>query len=187
MYIREFYTDRLIIREYKKTDIEPYLHVVRQPEIYATTYGIPRSYSKLRAKWWFKTIKQNRIYNFAYEYAVVLKETGNYIGNVGLINISTEHNKADISYFIDRDYMNKGYATEAAVEMLKFGFSILGYNKISGICMSKNPASRRVMEKLGMTYEGTLRSDLLKDGIYYDIDRLSILKDEYFTNCKVKN
>ena len=52
--------------------------------------------------------------------------------------------------------------------------------------MTKNPASRKVMEKIGMTYEGTLRKDLLKDGIYYDLDRLSILKEEYSTICNVE-
>ena len=46
--------------------------------------------------------------------------------------------------------------------------------------MSCNPASRRVMEKIGMIYEGTLRQDLFKDGKYYDIDRLSILRSEYY-------
>ena len=46
--------------------------------------------------------------------------------------------------------------------------------------MSCNPASRKVMEKIGMKFEGTLRQDLLKDGVYYDIDRLSILKSEYY-------
>ena len=76
--------------------------------------------------------------------------------------------------------MNNGYATEAAQEMLKYGFEKFGFNKIQGVCMSCNPASRRVMEKIGMKFEGTLRQDLLKDGIYYDIDRLSILKSEYY-------
>ena len=52
--------------------------------------------------------------------------------------------------------------------------------------MSVNPASRRVMEKLGMQYEGTLRQDLYKDGMYYDLDRLSILRDEFYTDCKVE-
>ena len=51
--------------------------------------------------------------------------------------------------------------------------------------MSKNKASRRVMEKIGMQYEGTMRKDLLKDGIYHDIDRLSIIREEYFTDCKI--
>ncbi len=180
-----FYTDHLYIREYKKTDLDSFLHVIRQPEIYDTTYGIPKEYSKARGKRWLKTIKFNKHIGTAFEFAVFLKSENKYIGNVGLINISYTHNKADISYYIDRDYMNNGYATEAAKEMLKYGFEVLGYNKISGVCMSRNPASRRVMEKIGMIYEGTLRSDLLKDGVYCDIDRLSILRDEYSTNCKV--
>lgn len=183
MFGKQFLTDRLYIREYKKSDLDAYVHVVRQPEIYATTYGIPREYSRMMGRINLKFIKRNRIMGTALEYAVLLRENNRYIGNVGLINISHDHNRADISYFIDKDYMNKGYATEAAAVMLNFGFEGLGYHKISGVCMSANTASRRVMEKLGMTYEGTLREDLYKDGIYYDIDRLSILRSEYFTNC----
>lgn len=181
MFEKRFLTERLLIRDYKKTDVDGFLRVVRQPEIYATTYGIPQNYSKLRAEWWLRTIKENKKNNSSYEFAVFLRDTGRYIGNVGLINVSFEHNRADISYYIDKDCMNKGYATEAAKEMLKYGFETFGFNKIQGICMSCNPASRRVMEKIGMKYEGTLRKDLLKDGFYYDIDRLSILKDEYYS------
>ena len=180
MFAKQFLTERLWIREYQKRDIDGFLHVIRQPEIYATTYGIPKDYSRLRAKWWLKTIKENQKNNTAYEFAVILRDTGQYIGNVGLINVSFEHNRADISYYIDKDYMNQGYATEAAKEMLQYGFQTYGFNKIQGICMHCNPASRRVMEKIGMKYEGTLRQDLLKDGIYCDIDVLSILKKEYY-------
>lgn len=187
MYKKEFYTDRLWIREYNKRDIDGFLRVIRQPHIYDTTYGIPREYSKLRAKWWFRVIKYNRLNNMAYEYAVILRETGEYIGNVGLINIDMSHYHADISYYIDSTYNNKGIATEASREMLKYGFDELGYHKINGVCMSVNGASRRVMEKVGMKYEGTLREDLYKDGIYYDLDRLSILREEYYTICKVEN
>ncbi len=186
MYIREFFTERLHIREYRKEDIDGYLRVIRQPEIYATTCGFPRNYSRLRAKWWFKMMKLNRNQHTAYEYAVILRENGMYLGNVGLININEEYRRADISYYIDRDYMNRGYATEAAREMLKYGFYALQYHKICGICMSVNPASRRVMEKLGMKYEGCLREHLFKDGVFYDLDHLSILKDEYSTFCKVE-
>lgn len=187
MYRSEFFTDRLIIREYTKRDIDSFLRVIRQPEIYPTTYGIPHNYSKLRAKWWFRVIKQNRRQGFAYEYGAFLRESGYYIGNVGLINIDRNHAHADISYYIDSGFTNKGYATEASLEMLRYGFEELGFHKINGVCMSVNGASRRVMEKSGMKYEGTLRQDLYKDGIYYDIDRLSILKDEYYTMRKVEN
>ena len=186
VYRKEFYTQRLYIREYNKKDIDDFLRVIRQPKIYDTTYGIPRDYSKMRARWWLRMIKLNRVNGFAYEYAVFLRETGEYVGNVGLINIDANHNHADISYYIDTAHNNMGIATEAAQEMLRYGFFELGHHKINGVCMSKNPASRRVMEKLGTRYEGTLRDDLLKDGIYCDLDRLSILKDEFYTVCKVE-
>ncbi len=186
MFEKKFLTDRLIIREYKKTDIDGFLRVVRQPEIYATTYGIPLNYSRVRAEWWLKTIKENKKADTAHEFAMILKNSGEYIGNVGLINISRLHNRAEISYYIDREYMNQGYTTEAALVMLKYGFKNLKLHKISGVCMSVNPASRRVMEKIGMTYEGTLREELFKDNEYYDLDRLSILRNEFFTDCKPK-
>ena len=179
-----FTTDRLIIREYSNSDIEQFLNVVRQPEIYVTTYGIPKEYPKKRAKQWFRFIKDNIRKMQSYEFGMFLKTNGRYIGNVGLINLSASHNHADISYYIDTNFRNMGLTTEAAREMLRFGFEGFGFQKISGLCMSINHASRRVMEKIGMTYEGTSRNDLLKDGIYYDIDRLSILHDEYFNQKK---
>ena len=114
------------------------------------------------------------------EYGVFMLDSGKYVGNVGLINISIEHRHADISYYIDKDIRSQGIATEASAAMLKYGFCELGFEKISGLCMSCNSPSRRVMEKLGMKYEGTSRNELFKNGIFYDIDRLSILKSEYF-------
>lgn len=187
MYQSSFITDRLIIREYKKSDIDGFLRVIRQKEILATTCGIPENYSRRRAKWWLRMIRKNRIYNMAYEYAVILRENGEYIGNVGIINIDQRHFHADISYYIDRDYMNMGYATEASQAMIGYGFLELGLKKINGVCMSLNIPSRRVMEKIGMTYEGTLRKDLYKDGAFFDLDRLSILREEYYTISKVEN
>lgn len=180
----KFETERLFIRNYKKADLEDFVRVTSQPEIQPTTYGIPVPYTKKYAKKWMRFIRENIRMKQAYEFAVFLKEDLTYIGNVGLINVSRMHNHADISYYIDKDLWNRGLATEAAAQMLNFGFEKLGMYKISGLCMTSNPASRRVMEKLGMKYEGTMRRELLKNGTYYDIYRFSILKEEYFTNSK---
>ena len=180
----KYTTERLIIREYTKKDLDDFLRVVRQPGIYRTTYGIPRDYSRLRAKKWLGFIKRNIRSMQSYEYGMFLRDSGEYIGNIGLINVSMTHNHAEISYYIDEAHRGLGLTTEAAREMLRLGFETFGFEKISGLCMAVNIASRRVMEKIGMTYEGTSRRELLKDGVYYDIDRLSILRNEYFTECK---
>ena len=187
MFQLEMRTDRLVIREYRRGDIDDFLRVVRQPEIYKTTYGIPRNYTRLQAIQWMKYLKNSSRQMKSYEFGMFLRDSGAYLGNVGLINVSMVHNHADISYYIDTQQRNKGYTTEAAKEMLRIGFDYFGFEKISGLCMSINLASRRVMEKIGMKFEGTMRSDLLKDGIYYDVDRLSILRTEYFTDSKVEN
>ena len=73
MFGKKFVTERLIIREYQKTDIDDFLRVVRQPEIYVYTYGIPKKYSRERARWWLETIQQNLKTDTAHEFAVTLK------------------------------------------------------------------------------------------------------------------
>ena len=177
---QSFTTERLFIREYNRKDIDDFLYVIRQPEIRATTYGILADYPKSRAKKWFRFLRDSKKNMKSLEYGVFMLDSGKYVGNVGLINISIEHRHADISYYIDKDIRSQGIATEASAAMLKYGFCELGFEKISGLCMSCNSPSRRVMEKLGMKYEGTSRNELFKNGIFYDIDRLSILKSEYF-------
>lgn len=186
MFEKKFYTERLMIREYKMSDIDSFLYVVRQPEIYVTTYAIPRNYPKDRAKWWLKTVKENARNRSAFEFGMFLKSTNRYIGNIGLVNVNLLHNRADIAYYIDRDYRNNGYTTEAAREILRYGFEDKKFKRIGGMCMSINAASRRVMEKIGMKFEGVGRAELFKDDMYYDIDHLSILDYEFFTNCKVE-
>ncbi|MBQ8135304.1 MAG: GNAT family N-acetyltransferase, partial [Clostridia bacterium] len=108
MFGLKFSTERLIIREYKKSDIDDFLEVVRQPELYPTTYGIPREYTRKRAKNWLKFVKNNIRTMQSYEFGMFLKDDERYLGNVGLINVSMVHNHADISYYIDINFQNMG-------------------------------------------------------------------------------
>lgn len=70
----------------------------------------------------------------------------------------------------------KGYATEAAQLIIDFGFNELNLNRIWAPIMSKNKASCKVMEKVGMSYEGTLKQDILRWGQYEDVDIYGLLK-----------
>jgi ribosomal-protein-alanine N-acetyltransferase len=69
--------------------------------------------------------------------------------------------------------------TEAAGALLRYGFEILELNKIYASHFLGNPASGRVMQKVGMTYEGILRQHLRKDDHYEDLATYSILKHEW--------
>ena len=178
-------TERLIIREYKKTDVSDLCRVFSRPQIYATTCGIPKKCNKYWGEWWINAVHSNSKQRSAFEFGIFLKSSGRYIGNIGLINMDMPNRSGDITYIIDSDFWNCGFATEAALKMLDLGFVRLRLKRIGGSCMAINSASRRVMEKLGFKYEGTSRCRLLKDGYFYDLDYLSILDSDFFTMSNI--
>ena len=76
-------------------------------------------------------------------------------------------------------YWNRGYATEAARAMLTFGFEVLELNRIFAEYYARNPASGRVMQKIGMTHEGMLRQHMFKDDRFEDSVVYGILRSEW--------
>lgn len=173
-------TQRLLIRPYKISDTYNLWQTIKTEDIYMTTYGIPKSCDIRYAKRWIKAVIDNGTLGSSYEYAIIDKLSGSYIGNVGLINIDTQCKRCDISYFINPNFKNKGYATESAIEMVKHAFLNLDMERVGGSCMSHNIASARVMQKLLMKKEGTMRNYLIKDGKEVSLDMYSILKSEFF-------
>ena len=73
---------------------------------------------------------------------------------------------------------NRGYATEASEALVQFGFEEMELNRIHARHMVRNPASGRVMEKLGMKSEGILREYSLNRGQFEDIAMYSILASD---------
>jgi ribosomal-protein-alanine N-acetyltransferase len=75
--------------------------------------------------------------------------------------------------------MRQGYATETAQRLLRFGFATLGLHRIIGQCDPRNTASARVLERIGMRYEGHLRDTMLiRDG-WRDSLIYSLLEQEW--------
>lgn len=181
-----FETERLIIRRYLNSDIDAFWNVVKKYEIYKTTYAIPKYYPRERVKWWFSYQKNEFKNGTAFEYGMFDKYSGKYIGNCGIINIRKNLFSGAITYFVDPEFWNNGYATEATKEMLHLAFDILLLMRVSGTCMSNNEASKKVMEKLGFVYEGTGRAELYKDGKFLDVDHLAIIRDDFLKNITTK-
>lgn len=181
----QFSTNRLNIRKYSKFDCKDIAKLLNNKDIYKTTYAIPFPYPPERAFWWVKFVNNNMKNQSSYEFGVFLKN-GEYIGNVGLINVMSHHNKADITYFIEPRHWSNGYATEAVHEMLKFGFDELMLNRIGGICMEENIGSKTVLEKCGFTFEGIGRAEMIKDNEVKNICHYSILKSEYLNSSRIR-
>lgn len=100
---------------------------------------------------------------------------------MGAIGLEFNHQSrlAELGYWIGVPYWNKGYTTEAARALLEYGFNTLGLNRIQARHMTNNPASGRVMQKLGMTYEGTHRQATRRFGEYQDLAVYAILRGQY--------
>ena len=115
-----------------------------------------------------------------FDWAIVCRDTKKMIGTCGFTRFDFANNSAEIGYVINPEFKGKGIATEACDRVIRFGFENLALNRIECRFMVENSASRRVMEKNNMTFEGVRREGMLIKGKYRDIGVCSILRSEFF-------
>lgn len=176
-------TERLLLKPYEADMVDDVYEVVSKQEIADTMLMIPHPYPRKQVEGWLNYLQKSFELGSAYEYAVFTKEQpGRYIGNCGLITVSKVHRSGEIGYFIDPEEWGKGYATEACRELVEQAFTEHGLNRLFGRCLVRNPASRRVLEKAGMAFEGRFKQEFFMDGAYEDMDYLAVLKSEFAAN-----
>jgi RimJ/RimL family protein N-acetyltransferase len=147
-------------------------------EIADTTINIPHAYPDGAAEKWISTHQETFDQTGSATWAITLKDSGRLIGAVSLI-VDKDFDRAVIGYWIAKDFWGRGYCTEAARAVLDYGFNQTGLNRIFAWYLTRNPASGKVMQKLGMKPEGCLRQHIKKWGRYEDLQHYGILKNEY--------
>ncbi|MGM7684195.1 GNAT family N-acetyltransferase [Cytobacillus sp. Hm23] len=90
-------------------------------------------------------------------WAIKLKSSGDLIGEIDLYNFDHATENCEISYSLGYKWWNQGYGTEALRAVVEFGFRYMNIHKISGAHNIDNPASGRIMKKVGMVQEGVIR------------------------------
>lgn len=119
------------------------------------------------------------------KYAILLKENNKMIGAIEF-RVHEDNNSGELGYTLNRHFWGKGYMTEAGQLILELAFNILGLERVFAECDVRNSASGKVLIRLGMTYEGTLRRDHMIKGFLTDSVHYSILKDEYLNRSVMK-
>jgi ribosomal-protein-alanine N-acetyltransferase len=170
-------TDRLILRPHSLWDADEMQKLIDDKEIAATTLNIPHPYTLEDAIEWLGQREEKFESTGAPQFAITHKD-GYFIGGIGL-NLSKEHENAELGYWIGKRFWSKGYCTEAAGAVVKYGFEVMGLNRIHAQHFTRNPASGRVMQKIGMKHEGCLRQEVKKWDKFEDIEVYGILKSEY--------
>lgn len=165
-------TERLILSPLKESDIPLITEYLQEKIISDNTSNIPYPYSESDARTWIKISDDALTAKTGYTFAIREKE-GEIIGAIGLHDRNDD--KAELGYWIAVPFWNKGYATEAAAAILSFGIKELKFHKIYATHFIHNPASGRIMEKIGMHKEAVLKHHIKKEGHYLDIQMYSII------------
>lgn len=114
-----------------------------------------------------------------YDWAIIDREIRRMIGTCGFTKIDVANNAAEIGYVLHPDFWGKGYAAEAAECVLAFGFDELKLHRIEARFMQPNERSRRVMEKVGMTFEGYHKDLVFVKGAYRTVGVCAITEEDF--------
>ncbi|HEY3113959.1 MAG TPA: GNAT family N-acetyltransferase [Gemmatimonadaceae bacterium] len=171
-------TDRLTLRPFVADDAFDVERLAGLREIADTTLNIPHPYPHGGAAEWIRLHGPAWIDGTSATFAIVGKKTGALVGAISLM-IKREHQRAELGYWIALDCWNRGYATEASRRIIDFGFESLGLHRIEARHFLRNPASGRVMQKLGMQQEGVERDQVLKWDRFESLAVYSILEPEW--------
>ena len=115
-----------------------------------------------------------------FDWAVILKEGGKMIGTCGFTRFRYEDDCGEVGYVLSRSCWGQGYAAEALRAVMTFGFETLALERIEAKFLEGNTGSLRVMEKVGMTFEGYLRSSMRVKGSLRTVGICSILRSEFY-------
>jgi len=172
------HTPRLLLRPFTLADAADVQRLAGAREIASTTAVIPHPYEDGMAEEWISTHAPALAEGRSITYAITLAETGELCGAIGL-SLTPEHQRAELGYWVGVPYWGRGYCTEAALAVRDLGFSELGLHRVEAVHLARNPASGRVMQKIGMRHEGTLREHVLKWGVFETIECYAILRSEW--------
>lgn len=171
-------TDRLLLREWIEEDCYDLYEYAKSPKVGPMAGWVPHENLDKSKEIVHMFIESNETW------AICLKETGKVIGSIGLHPDKKRSYDSDqvkmLGYVLSEDYWGQGIMVEAGKEVLRFAFKEFNVEILSVYHFSSNPQSKRVIEKLGFTYEGTLRKAIkLQDGTIVDSLCYSLLKEEY--------
>lgn len=174
-------TERLILRRFEYSDADAMLkNWVADKKIQSLysepVYSTREAVNELLDKYIGSYEK-----NDYYRWAIIEKKSGECIGQIAYFLVDSKNHFAEIEYCIGSNFQCNGYATEATKAVIAYGFDKINLHKIQICTKTINKPSKRVIEKCGFTYEGTLRDYFYMDGEYVGRLYFSMLRSEYKT------
>lgn len=146
-------TERLLLRRWRESDRDPWAAICADPEVMRY---FPAPLTREQSDASFDQIAEHFTEHGFGSWAVERRDCGEFIGFVGIHHIPYDAHftpAVEIGWRLAREAWNVGYATEAARAVLDVAFDSLGMDEVVSVTVPGNAASRRVMEKLGLTQD----------------------------------
>ena len=175
-------TERLILRKFEYSDDEAMLKYWVADEKIQSLYSEPVYSTKEEVKELLDIYIGSYEKPDYYRWAIIEKDCGECIGQIAYFLVVNKNHFAEIEYCIGSEFQCRGYATEATKAIISFGFDEINLHKVQICTKTINQPSKRVIEKCGLTYEGTLRDYFFMNGEYVGRHYFSILRSEYEKN-----
>ncbi|HEY0157238.1 MAG TPA: GNAT family protein [Thermoanaerobaculia bacterium] len=175
-------TERLLLRPFQPSDAAAVQQLASAYEVALNTASIPHPYPDGAAEGWIAMLPEQFEKGELHNFAMVFGE--HLIGSIGLM--MKGDGIAEIGYWVGVPFWGRGYASEAGRELVRYGFEECGLRRIYAGHYGRNAPSGRVLQKLGMQYEGTLRQHMYKWGEYLDVVYYGLLRDEWLSSATLR-
>lgn len=175
----ELTTERLMLREFNQQDWPAVLAYQSDPRYLRYYPWVERTPEEVQVFVQMFIDQREERPRTKFQLALILKPDSQLIGNCGIRLESSSAFQGDIGFELAPKYWNRGYATEAAGAILRFGFTRLNLHRVWSWCIADNRASARVLEKLRMRLEGRLRENEYFKDRWWDTLMFGMLKSEW--------
>ena len=172
-------TERLVLREFVTDDWPAVLAYQRDPRYLRFYPWTDRAEAEVRGFVQMFVDEQAERPRRRFQLAITLPDGERMIGSCGIRRKPENDWEADIGYELAPEYWGLGFASEAALAMVGFGFRELGLHRISSWCIADNIASARVLERVGLRPEGRLRENEYYKGRWWDTLLFGLLESEW--------
>ena len=168
-------TPRLLLRPFVDSDLENVFKGLSHPAV-IKHYGI--SYNSLEATQeqmdWFARLERE---GSGMWFAVSSADGTTFFGAGGLNDLSQEHQKAEIGFWLLPEFWGQGIMREAMPLICHYGFDKLGLHRIEGFVESDNLSCKKAMAKLDFRHEGTMKDCEIKNGKFISLDIYAKIKN----------
>lgn len=170
-------TERLVLRPLAPEDAAAVRALGGDRRVAEMTL-LPHPFGEEEARRWVEGRLERAAQGRSRPFSVLLKEDGALVGHAGL-GLDRDNEKAELYYWLGVPYWGRGYATEAARELVRHAFEDLGLGRVYADHVARNPASGKVLRKAGMSYEGCLRRDFKRWARFEDLVLYGVLAEEW--------